>query len=32
MTDAKSIERGGGPALEGTCVVCASTIFVLGVT
>src|SRR6266702_946205 len=22
MTDTKSIERGGGPALEGKCVVC----------
>ena len=32
MTDTKSIERGGGPALEGKCVVCGSTIFVFGAT
>jgi hypothetical protein len=25
MTDTKSIERGGGPALEGKCVVCGGT-------
>jgi hypothetical protein len=30
MTNTKSIERGGGPALEGKCVVCGSTIFVRG--
>jgi hypothetical protein len=32
MTNTKSIERGGSPALEGKCVVCGSTIFVLGAT
>jgi hypothetical protein len=32
MTDTKSIERGGGPALEGKCVVCGGTIFVLAAT
>jgi hypothetical protein len=31
MADTKSIER-GGPALEGKCVVCGSTIFVFGAT
>lgn len=30
MTDAKRIERGGGPAIEGRCTVCGSKIFVLG--
>ena len=32
MTDTKSIERGGGPALEGKCVVCEAAIFVIGAT
>jgi hypothetical protein len=32
MTDTKSIERDGDPALEGKCVVCGITIFVLGAT
>jgi hypothetical protein len=30
--DMKSIERGGGPALEGKCVVCGSTNFVRDAT
>lgn len=30
INDAKQIERGGGPAIEGTCTVCRSKIFVLG--
>ena len=25
MTDTKSIKRGGGPALEGKCVICGGT-------
>lgn len=30
LSDAKQIERGGGPAIEGNCAVCGSKIFVLG--
>ncbi|MEO7038630.1 MAG: DUF5679 domain-containing protein [Candidatus Elarobacter sp.] len=30
MSDPKQIERAGGPAIEGTCSVCGSKIFVLG--
>jgi hypothetical protein len=30
IVDLKQIERGGGPAIEGTCTVCGSQVFVLG--
>ena len=30
ITDAKEIERAGGPAIEGKCSVCGSTVFILG--
>ncbi len=30
LRDAKEIERAGGPAVEGTCIVCGKTVFVLG--
>jgi hypothetical protein len=30
VSDAKQIERAGGPAIEGKCAVCGSKIFVLG--
>ncbi len=31
LSEAKQIERGGGPALEGKCAVCGSKMFILGV-
>jgi uncharacterized protein DUF5679 len=31
VSDAKQIERGGGPAIEGKCAVCGGKIFVMGV-
>lgn len=30
MVDTKRVERGGGPAIEGTCAVCGVKMFVLG--
>jgi hypothetical protein len=30
MNDAKQVERAGGPAVEGTCAVCGSKMFILG--
>ncbi len=30
ITDPKQIERAGGPAIEGNCVVCGGKIFILG--
>jgi hypothetical protein len=30
LSEPKQIERAGGPAIEGKCTVCGSTIFVLG--
>ena len=32
ISDPKQIERAGGPAIEGTCTVCGTKIFLLGVT
>lgn len=30
LSEAKQIERGGGPAIEGKCSVCGSKMFILG--
>lgn len=30
ISDAKQIERGGGPAIEGRCSVCGGKMFVMG--
>lgn len=30
LSEAKQIERGGGPALEGKCAVCGGKMFILG--
>ena len=30
LAEPKQIERGGGPAIEGKCTVCAATIFIMG--
>ncbi|MGH7714636.1 MAG: DUF5679 domain-containing protein [Vulcanimicrobiaceae bacterium] len=30
LSEAKQIERGGGPAIEGKCAVCCSKMFILG--
>ena len=30
MRDAKDVERGGGPAVEGACDVCGAKIFIMG--
>jgi hypothetical protein len=30
LADPKQIERGGGPAIEGKCTVCAMRIFIMG--
>jgi len=30
MNDATSVERGGGPAIEGSCAVCGAKMFILG--
>lgn len=30
LTDTKQIDRAGGPAIEGKCAVCGTTVFVLG--
>ncbi len=30
LSDPKQVERGGGPAIEGTCKACGSKVFVLG--
>lgn len=30
ITDPKQIDRAGGPAIEGKCSVCGTTVFILG--
>ncbi|MBV9438424.1 MAG: hypothetical protein JOZ24_00380 [Candidatus Eremiobacteraeota bacterium] len=30
LRDPKQVDRGGGPAIEATCVDCGKTVFVLG--
>ena len=30
MRDPKQIERGGGPAIEGNCIVCGTRMFIMG--
>ncbi len=30
LSEPKGLERAGGPAIEGACSVCGTTIFILG--